>query len=253
MGFFDNLYDAPAGQSQQPGNESVAEGRLHDMALSIGEMSQQVKALNAAVAQLAARQPANQQPDARDARIEELEKIVKMQHNQLIQFKEDLVWRAQKNLVLEIIGIADNLRMMLQKQKEHADYAELLDDTNGLLGWVNSALANNGVSSYSDTLADNTKFDGKRQTIVESVASADGQTVDTYESELPGYEWLMPFIVIDNDVHLQNVLGENKRPKSLGFVIRKEEVVKHRRSKSQAVPVEPHDVIVDKEDNNDEQ
>lgn len=251
MGFFDNLYDVPAGQSQKSGKENAADLRLQDMALRVAEMSQQMKALNAALAQLATRQQAQHTADARDARIEELEKIVKMQHDQLIQFKEDLVWRAQKNLVLEIIGIADNLRMLLQKQEEHADYAELLDDTKGLLGWVNSALANNGVSSFCDTLADNTKFDGKRQTIVESVPAADGQTVDTYESELPGYEWLMPFIVIDNDVHLQNVLGENQRPKSLGFVIRKEEVVKHR--KSLVATVQPQNVIADNEDNKDEQ
>ena len=162
-----------------------------------------------------------------ERKLDEKDLVIKKLHMQVEKLQENAVWNAQKTVLLQMIGIADNIRMILKKQSETPDHDVLLGDVRGLLEWVEADLADNGVSRYQDTLDDPRKFSPKRQTIAYTVPTDDENLLGTYATDQPGYEWQTPFVVIKSDAQLQNVMGDNKTPQTLGFVMRQEEVVKY--------------------------
>ena len=162
-----------------------------------------------------------------ERKLDEKDLVIKKLHMQVEKLQENAVWNAQKTVLLQMIGIADNIRMILKKQSEAPDCDELLGDVRGLLEWVESDLADNGVSRYQDTLDDPRRFNAKRQTIAYTVPTDDESLLGTYATDQPGYEWQTPFVVIKSDAQLQNVANGNKTPQTLGFVMRQEEVVKY--------------------------
>lgn len=127
---------------------------------------------------------------------------------------------------MELIEIADNIRMMLQDQKKERNYDTLLESVKSLEEWVNATLSNNSVRIYRDTDECPTTLNRKRQEVVDTETTDNPALNNMYVSERPGYVWTMPYLVVNSDVQLQNILKENERPQTFSFVIRPEEVIK---------------------------
>ena len=62
---------------------------------------------------------------------EKQEETIQKQHNSLLKFQEDVIYKIQKNLIMELIGISDNIRMMIQNKEDDVDY-DLLGEVRKL-------------------------------------------------------------------------------------------------------------------------
>lgn len=155
--------------------------------------------------------------------LDEKELIIRQQHGQLLKFQDDVIYKTQKPLIMELISLADNIRTVLRKQLESPDYQDLLDDVKRCLQWVESSLEDNGVRRFEES---SQGYNAKRQTIVDIRQSDSLERTDSYVTDQPGYEWSIPYLVIKSDVQLKNILMENNSPQKFSFVIRPEEVIK---------------------------
>lgn len=158
--------------------------------------------------------------------LEQQETIIRKQHETIARFQEDLIFKLQKPLIMELIGIADNIRMILQDQKEEQNYDLLLESVEDLEKWVDAVLSNNSVNMFRETDVSASELNRKRQEIIDVEETDDPGKNNTYISERPGYEWSMPYLVVNSDVQLEKILLENDRPGMFAYVIRPEEVVK---------------------------
>lgn len=158
--------------------------------------------------------------------IEQQETTIQKQHQATTKFQEDVLYKVQKNLILELIELADNIRMILQDQEKQKSYDELLEAVQGLGEWVNATLSNNSVIRYQDAIESPALLDRKRQIVVDAEITEDPAKDGVYVSNRPGYTWSIPYLVVNSDVQLEKILSENKQPKTFSFVIRPEEVIK---------------------------
>ncbi len=158
--------------------------------------------------------------------IEQQETTIQKQHQAITKFQEDLLYKTQKALILEIIEIADNIRMMLQDQEKEKDYDTLLESVQKLEEWVQATLSNNSVRCFCDTETSATELNRKRQEVIDTEVTNDPTKHNTYVCERPGYIWTTPYLVVNSDVQLQKILEENGQPQAFSYVIRPEEVVK---------------------------
>lgn len=155
---------------------------------------------------------------------EKQEETIQKQHNSLLKFQEDVIYKIQKNLIMELIGISDNIRMMIQNKENDADY-DLLEEVRKLGEWVDASLSNNSVRKYQDADIDNTIFNRKRQELVDKEETSDENKHKTYKTIAPGYVWTLPYLVVNSDVQLKKILEENGSPQMFSYVIRPEEIV----------------------------
>lgn len=156
--------------------------------------------------------------------VEKQEETIQKQHNSLLKFQEDVIYKIQKNLIMELIGISDNIRMMIQNKENDADY-DLLEEVRKLGEWVDASLSNNSVRKYQDTNIDNTVFNRKRQELVDKEETNDENKHKTYKTIAPGYVWTLPYLVVNSEVQLKKILEENGSPQMFSYVIRPEEIV----------------------------
>lgn len=156
---------------------------------------------------------------------EKQEEIIKKQHNAALKFQEDVLYKIQKNLIMELIGIADNIQMLIEDKENNSDY-DLLEAVKDLGKWVDASLRSNSVKRFIDVNQDNKVYNRKRQELVEKQVTENQEEDNTYRSLHPGYEWTLPYLVINSEVQLQRILDENHSPQMFTFVIRPEEVAK---------------------------
>lgn len=156
---------------------------------------------------------------------EKQEEIIKKQHNAALKFQEDVLYKIQKNLIMELIGIADNIQMLIEDNENNSDY-DLLEAVKDLGKWVDASLRSNSVKRFIDVDQDNKVYNRKRQELVEKQVTENQEEDNTYKSLHPGYEWTLPYLVINSEVQLQRILDENHSPQMFTFVIRPEEVAK---------------------------
>ena len=150
---------------------------------------------------------------------------IQKQHNAALKFQEDVIFKTQKGLIMELIGIADNIQMMIEDKESDPEY-DLLGAVKDLAKWVDASLNNNSVKRFKDTEQDNTVYNRKRQELVEKEITDNPEENNTYKTLHPGYEWTLPYLVINSDVQLLRIIEENRMPKMFSFVIRPEEIVK---------------------------
>lgn len=156
---------------------------------------------------------------------EKQEEIIKKQHNAALKFQEDVLYKIQKNLIMELIGVADNIQMLIEDKENNSDY-DLLEAVKDLGKWVDASLRSNSVKRFIDVDQDNKVYNRKRQELVEKQVTENQEEDNTYRSLHPGYEWTLPYLVINSEVQLQRILDENHSPQMFTFVIRPEEVAK---------------------------
>ena len=131
----------------------------------------------------------------------------------------------QKNLIMELIGISDNIRMIIQSAETEADY-DLLGAIKDLNKWVDASLSNNSVRKYEEAASDPMTMNRKRQQLVDKETTNVAAEHNTYKTVSPGYEWSIPYLVVNADVQLNKILEENRAPQLFSYVIRPEEIVK---------------------------
>lgn len=157
--------------------------------------------------------------------VEAQELTIQKQHNAALKFQEDVIYKTQKNLIMELIGIADNIRMIIQDAETEADY-DLLGAIKDLSKWVDASLSNNSVRKYEDAASDPVNMNRKRQQLVDKEITNVESEHNTYKTVSPGYEWSIPYLVVNADVQLNKILEENRVPQLFSYVIRPEEIVK---------------------------
>lgn len=157
--------------------------------------------------------------------VESQELTIQKQHNAALKYQEDVIYKIQKNLIMELIGISDNIRMILQNQESDADY-DLLAAVKDLGAWVDASLSNNSVRRFQDTTMDATTMNRKRQQLVDKEQTDVEAEHNTYKTVSPGYEWSVPYLVVNSEVQLKKILDENGAPQMFSYVIRPEEIVK---------------------------
>lgn len=158
--------------------------------------------------------------------LETQEVTIQKQHQTITKFQEDLLYKLQKPLIMEIIGIADNIRMILQEQEEENNYGSLIEAVKNLEQWVDATLSNNSVRSFRDTENSVTELNRKRQEVIDTEETDNPEKNNTYISERPGYIWTMPYLIINSDVQLEKIVKENTPSQMFAYVIRPEEVIK---------------------------
>lgn len=151
---------------------------------------------------------------------------IQKQHQIITKFQEDLIFKLQKPLIMEIIGIADNIRMILDEQSKEKNYDTLLEAVKDLENWVQATLSNNSVRKFRETDNSIKELNRKCQELIDVEETDDPDKNNTYVSERPGYFWTMPYLIVNSDVQLEKIVRENNQPAMFTYVIRPEEVVK---------------------------
>ena len=151
--------------------------------------------------------------------IEEQANIIKKQHERIIQYENDVIYKTQKDLIMELIGIADQLRYTINDYKEVKDFDSLYNSIGDLTEWVDGSLQAVAVRKY---VSSRQEYDSKRQEIVENQDTENPNEDGKTKSLLPGYIWAVP-LVGSNDMQ-----GNGDYPKTYEFMIRPEQVARLR-------------------------
>lgn len=171
--------------------------------------------------------------EEKDSQIEKQSDTIRRQSQTISRFQDDLLYKVQKPLIMEIIEIADNVRLILEDKElaEKKDFDQLYESVKGLYDWVNAALSNNSVREFRMLGGQSTEFDRKRQEVIDVEYTDDPSKDSVYYSERPGYVWSMPYLIINSEIQLKNAL--EGAPKTFEFVIRPEEIVKLKYKKTE--------------------
>lgn len=153
------------------------------------------------------------------------QEIIKRQHDSIQKFNDDVIYKVQKGLILEMISIADQVRMIIENKQEDESY-DLMQGLRELEESIEASLSNNSVRRYSEIDNDDTVLNRRRQTAIGNDITSDPAKDGHFKSVAPGYEWTMPYLVVNSEVKLGKILEENQRPQTFSFVIRPEEVMK---------------------------
>ncbi len=169
--------------------------------------------------------------------LEKQEEIIRRQSQTISKFQDDLLYKVQKPLIMEMVEIADNIRLILNDNDvvENKDFDSLLERVKKLADWVDASLSNNSVRRYSLTTESPAFLDRKKQEVIDVEFTDDPSKDSTYFTERPGYVWTMPYLIINSDTQLKKALED--APKSYEFIIRPEEVVKYKYQKSEITEI----------------
>lgn len=154
------------------------------------------------------------------------EETIQKQHENIAMFQNDMLLKTQKGLILELIGIADNIAAMLDKQADTPGYDSLLQDVRDLAVWVDNSLKTAAVRSFSDVTANPRAFNPKRQELKEHTTTQNKDDDGKLVSVNKGYVWTMPWVIVNSDTQLHNMLRENPEARMFNFIIRPEIVNK---------------------------
>lgn len=170
---------------------------------------------------------------AKDELLDKQEETIRRQSQTISKFQDDLLYKIQKPLIMEMVEIADNIRLILNDKEiiENKDFEALIDRIEKLEDWVAASLSNNSVRRYSLTSESPSSLDRKKQEVIDVEFTNDPAKDATYFTERPGYIWSMPYLIINSDIQLKKALED--APKSFEFIIRPEEVVKYKYQKSE--------------------
>lgn len=170
---------------------------------------------------------------AKDELLDKQEETIRRQSQTISKFQDDLLYKIQKPLIMEMVEIADNIRLILNDKEiiENKDFEGLIDRIEKLEDWVAASLSNNSVRRYSLTSESPLTLDRKKQEVIDVEFTNDPSKDATYFTERPGYIWSMPYLIINSDIQLKKALED--APKSFEFIIRPEEVVKYKYQKSE--------------------
>ena len=157
---------------------------------------------------------------AQETTLRENSLTIQKQHDSLLRYDNDLLYKSKNHLINEIIGIADQLKQIADDQKIKSDFSKLMEDVEALEEWVNGTLQTESVRKYEFAKQDPKKFDPKYQEMVETRYTTKIEEDGTYKTILPGYFWTIPMVSSNATQSVDN------SPKSFEFILRHEQVVR---------------------------
>lgn len=152
--------------------------------------------------------------------IRENSAIIQKQHDSLLRYDNDLLYKSKNHLLNEVIGIADQIKQIEEDQIVKEDFSKLLEDVHALGEWVGATLQTESVRKYEYANQDKYRFDSKYQEIVETQYTSVPEEDNTYKTMLPGYFWTIPMVGSSIPQMLDNA------PKSFEFILRHEQVIR---------------------------
>lgn len=154
------------------------------------------------------------------------EMTIRKQHESISRFQNDLLLKSQKDLIMEMIGIADQIQYTLEDQKTEQNYEKLVEDVKNLGEWVEASLNTVAVRKFVETENGKKEIDRKRQEVTGVVATSKEEEDGLLRHQVPGYIWAMPWLIVNTEVQLQNLMEENRKAKMFEFVLRPEQMVR---------------------------
>lgn len=178
------------------------------------KQNETLSALNAVVENL------NQLVSKQQETITEQSKIIENQHNSISRYENDVLFRSKKELIMELIGIADQIKYTIDDQVTNKDYDRLIDEVRSLGDWVDGSLQTETVRRFEHTRNDNILLDAKCQEVIGTEETNVIEEHNHLKTMLPGYYWTMP--LVGSSMMMKGGL----EPRQFEFVLRPEKVVK---------------------------
>lgn len=147
--------------------------------------------------------------------------IIQKQHESIVRFQNDVLYKSQKDLIMELIGIADQIKFTLIDQQVEQNYSLLLDSVQQLGEWVEGSLNAVAVRKFIEKDTDGKTLDRRRQEVVEVQTTLKVEEDGTLKSLLPGYIWAMPLV---GSVETMQI--DDGKARKFEFVIRPEQMAR---------------------------
>lgn len=171
--------------------------------------------------------------DAQEQTIREQNELIGRLHECIIKYGNDVLFKSQKELIQELIQLADQVHLSIEDQKKEPNYQSLLDSMVQMGQWIDSALSMAKVRRFDSGDKQFSEFDSKKQEVIDTVETSNPSEDGCYKSELPGYVWTIPF------VGSVEKMMSGGAPQKFEFVCRPEQVVKLKCKFANAEPQMP--------------
>ena len=157
--------------------------------------------------------------DAQERTILQQNELIGKLHECIVKYGNDVLFKSQKELIEEMIQLADQVHYSIEDQKKEQNYQALLDSMTQIGNWIDASLSRIKVRKFDSGEKNFREFDPKRQEVVEFVETNNSSENGCYRSELPGYAWTIPFVG-----SVESMLSEGA-PQKFEFIFRPEQVV----------------------------
>ena len=155
------------------------------------------------------------------ATVAAMQQTIRDQHATLERFQDDLLFKTQRPLLMELIHLADAVG---EVSAGPSSDETLLEEVRNLRRWIVSILADNSVATFTDEPG--RTIDTRRQKVVGTEPTGQPELDGTYRTLRPGYEWTMPYLVASSEQRLQKIIEQSSAPAGFTFVIRPQELVR---------------------------
>lgn len=153
-----------------------------------------------------------------------LSEIIKKQHETISSFQKNVLYYSQKDVILEIIKIADEVETIREIGKNGGDLQEEVD---GLSEFIDAGLIFSAVKSFRDADGISKEYNPGRQELSnERVVTHDPEKDGAIVSLRPGYIWRLPWLVANTDMQLGNFIKANMGNQTYEVLIRPEKVAR---------------------------
>ncbi len=214
------------------------EKNIYSVSRVMLKQDEEINAINLVLANI------QQLVEKQENTIREQTKVIENQHNSILRYENDVLFKSKKELLMELIGIADQISYTLADQQESPDYNSLLEAVKSLGEWVNGSLQTETVRKFEYTKRDNRTLDTKTQEVIDVEGTHNLDEDGRYKTILPGYFWTM--LLVGSSAMQNNQSG----PRSFEFVLRPEQVVrlKFKPEHIETKLTDEEAVLLDKED-----
>lgn len=158
--------------------------------------------------------------------IDRLEETNRQQQKIIQTFQSDIIQKTKAPLLMELIQLGDGVRNIIEEEKKNSSdsqpYNNLLKEVSKLESWIDSILEDNSVVRFQQDRAG--EFNSKNQEVTVHEEVVDAELVGKVSTVSPGYNWTIPYLIINSEVKLAKVATENRVPQKFTFVLRAEEV-----------------------------
>lgn len=153
-----------------------------------------------------------------------LSEIIKKQHETIARFQKDTLYYSQKDVIFEIIKIADEVEAIKEIGKNGGNLQEQVE---GLSEFIDAGLTFSAVKSYRDADGVSKEFNPRRQELSNNcVVTHDPEKDGAIVSLRPGYIWRLPWLVANTDIQLGNFIKANMGNQTYEVLIRPEKVAR---------------------------
>lgn len=145
---------------------------------------------------------------------------INMLHDCVTRYQNDVLFKAQKEILEDLIQLSDQVRCNILDQEQNQNYESLLDSMKQIGKWIDASLERSKMHKFEDCCHGNTTIDKKRQEVVDIEETESAEKDGYFVTRQPGYLWTIPLVG-----SVDTMLSGNA-PQTFEFVFRPEQVVK---------------------------